>query len=248
MYSHTLLIFLVIAQTNIVHSAQDTMGKEIVNIIPDSLQIVGTESLAAFPDLEHKKEFFIWPNTTTLTTSIRESDMTLEQAKEELVNPNWITTEKTSVTQAKRVAEKWMKTVLLDKWIPINIEKMLIALDSDVDGYDTIRIRYEIEGLYIQISQTNQEIGIAISGKNIRDLTLEQVMDLFFRDAEKIKECIKIQDVQGGKRGVPTFSTDSRNQYWGNTRWWVAGECHMFLIMKFYGGAGRPMGLPKDWF
>lgn len=228
--------------------AQTTEESVTFVTIAQETQLVSSTTVDALPDIGKRRDFFIWPSQEKMTASLKESDLSLDEAKQELANPNWITTEKISVTQAKRISEKWIKTVLLDKWIPIDIERMLIALDSDVDGYDTIRVRYEMEGFYIQISQTDQEIGIVISNQNIGGLGYEQLLDLFFRDADKIKQCMQVENVHGGKRGEPTLSAVSRNQYWGNTRLWVSGECHLFSIMKYYGGAGRPMGLPKDWF
>lgn len=236
-------------------SAEKKVAKKVAKEIPIEMQLFKTETLKTFPNIDKKVGYFTWPSAEKISKSLRHSDETLSAAKKKLAIPNWITANKVSVTEAKRMAEKWIRTIVKDSWIPDDIHSRLIALDSsDANDYDTICVRYKMMGYYIQIVQTNPEIAITIKPIERKTLLAEQVIDLFFVKSNEIKENTLSQQLEAfpaGSRGTPRDSSKKpkvRNQYWGHTYWWTNGESFAFLIQKFYGGKGVPYGLPKDWF
>jgi len=235
--------------------AEEKVVKKMVKEIPIETQLFKSETLKKLPGIENKLEYFTWPSAEKASKSLRPSDETLSAAKKKLERPNWITTKKVSVTEAKRMAEKWIRTVLKGSWIPIEIHSRFLALDSsDPNGYDTICVRYEVDRHYIQVVQTNAEIAITVKPLEKKDLLVDQVIDLFLIESSKIKENTlsqRLETFPGGFRGIPLPTLkkrEYRNWYWGHTYWWTDGETFGFWIKKFYGGKGRPEGISKDWF
>jgi len=223
--------------------------------IPAEVELFKTETLKKFPNIDKRAAYFTWPSAEKMSKSFRDSDEPLSAAKRRLVIPNWITIKKVSVTNAKRMAEKWIRAILKDSWIPDDIHSKLIALDSsDANDYDRICVRYEMKGYYIQIVQINPEIAITIKPTKPRIFAPSEVIDSFFTKSTEIKENTLSQPVDAfpsGSHGKPRDTLkkpEYRNQYWGHTYWWTNGESFAFAIKKFYGGKGRPVGLPKDWF
>ena len=110
-----------------------------------------------------------------------------------------------------------------------------------------------MDGFYIQIVQTNPEIAITVMPVNRRELSIGQIIDLFFIKSGEIKEntLSQLEIFPGGSLSKPdrfNRRRESMNHYWGHTCWWTNGESFAFLIMKYYGGKGIPFGLPKNWF
>lgn len=244
--SHILLLVLLQASA----LAQPTGEPVTAEILPPESQLVSSTTVDALPDIGKRRDFFIWPSQEKMAASLKESDQSLDEAKRELANPRWLTTEKTSVIQAKRMADMWIGVILKDKWHPTDLIDRLIALDTDIDGSDAVRVRYEIDEFQIQVSQTNPEIGIVITDQKKRELTAAQLIALFFKEGEKMNEEIKAELWAGGEMGLPAFKDANPlfNEYRGHITWWSSGNTYLFHTVKFYGGAGLPMGLPKDWF
>jgi len=237
--------------------AEEKAHEKVVKEIPIEWQFFKKETLESFPGIKGKEGYFIWPTAKDISTRVRLSDESLADAEKKRVIPHWLSREKETVTEAKRMAEKWIRAVIKDSWIPDDIYSRLIALDAaDANDYDTISVRYEIAGYYIQIVQTNQEIALTIKSTKPMTLTPSEVLNLFFTKATEIKENALSQPLDvfpSGSYGRPRDTLnkpEDANQYWGHTYWWTDGESFAFLIWKFYGGKGRPGGRPvdKDWF
>lgn len=247
--------------------AQEKIGSKMVREIPTEVQLFSDDILKNIPGIRDKIVYFTWPSDKKIASLLRLSDEKMSDAEKKRPYPNWVSTEKQTVTEAKRMATKWIRTVLKNEWIPDDIDVRLIALDSYINSYDAICVRYEYNGYYIQIVQTNPEIVIIIKsiftkGKeqndikvNLKEKQIEFVYKktgLFFNESEKIKKIstTKIKTFSKGLIGKPEQRNvvGALNQWWGNIYWWTDGETIAFSILKYYGGAGIPFGLPKDWF
>ena len=225
----------------------------IAEEIPSEMQFFKPESLEKFSDIGKRVGYFSWPSDQERVARLRESDESLSVAEQKNVLPNWMTTKKVTVTEAKRMAEKWIRTSLKENWVPADIHSRLIALDSDVNGYDTIRVRYEIGGYYIQIVQANHAIAVTIKASSEKmPPSASQIADLFLNKSEMVKEISMAQAeaFPGGFHGKPakTRPREFSNQWWGWVEWWMDNEAIGFYAPKFYGGAGIPFGRPRDWF
>lgn len=233
--------------------AEKKAVKKVAKQMPTEIQLLNWEKVKVnkTSDLEKKKGYFCWPSVKKISVCLRPSDEPVSVARERH-STVWFSIEKGTVTDAKRTAEHWIKTILQDKWVPTDIHDQLIALDSDIDGYDSIRVRYETNGYYIQIVQTNPMIVIIIKNVSQEKKSVLETIDLFFNKSKKIEQTSisQVKFLENGLRGEANESElpEASNQWWGRIHWFSDGEAIVFCIPKYYGGAGIPYGLPKDWF
>ncbi len=244
--------------------AQEEAVSKMSKEIPAGVQLFSDETLRNASDIEDKRAYFIWPSTKEIASRLCPSDEEISVAEQKRPYSYWIATERQTVTEAKRMAAKWIRTVLKNEWIPDDLDIRLMALNSYVNGYDAICIRYAYNKYYIQIVQTNSEIAVTIKpfsqkreiqqiGSEVKQKEfISKKIELFFNESGNIRKVstLKIETFPGGFQGkpVPAKIEGASNQWWGRIHWFTDGETIGFLIPKYYGGSGIPVGLPKDWF
>ncbi len=154
--------------------------------------------------------------------------------------------------------------MLLERWIPSDIEQRLLTLKHALDGYDTVAVRYELNGYYVQIMQTSFRIGICVRpAMNRPKITAPSVdeqkemvaetIDRFFNEASNIiaVSTKNVQRTSFGLAGKPLMFDKSPirgsfMRWWGTVYWWTDGEAVAFIT-----GKPTPSTEPievKDWF
>lgn len=86
-----------------------------------------------------------------------------------LNGPGHIDIDATEVKAAQAQAFDWIKKVLSEDWLP-PVDTQPVCIRSEFDGRDVIRVKYEVKGYEIQVSQTATIFTIKLSHLDKRAL------------------------------------------------------------------------------
>lgn len=219
-----------------------------VEPLAPEMQLCSEKLLSLIPD--HMRGYFVWPSPAEIISHMPAPD---------------------KGESAKSSSAEWIQTVLQSQWIPGDLNARLVALNEDIlefdpDSeseshalYDTVRLRYEIGGYYIQISQTSFAMGIVIKpSKAIQPIPVSEeeqkklVIDklgLFFTEPDKIlkSSMTDVTSMAGITSGKPDLVSYA-DAWYGLVSWWTDGEILAFIFGKAEPDSPVLPPVIKDWF
>lgn len=163
-----------------------------------------------------------------------------------------------AVEEAIRSTIRWHRTILQEQWVPEDVEERLLLLRADIEGHDTIRVRYEKDDFQIQAAYTSGNMCILIrdnrgpAKKTMEEKTLfllEALRKVFAHSNEIIETtCGNITEMPDKNvDGKPMIPNESMNYWWGLCSLWTDGKVVRVTTGKADGGSAEPV-LMKDWF
>lgn len=162
------------------------------------------------------------------------------------------------VTKAIDSTMEWLGRVLKPEWVPEKSEIDILALTSDIEGSDSVRLQYRMGDYTVQVASIHPTIWIAV--KNNKKETpshfsieqakkhAQEIMGLFVQVDEKMmqKQFTNLQPL--GKGFFSFQSNKPENWNWrGMMSWWTDGNVFLIYTNKSFGNGRMPGDLPK-WF
>ncbi|MCK4666190.1 hypothetical protein KAU33_05550 [Candidatus Dependentiae bacterium] len=181
-----------------------------------------------------------------------------KKIKRKKVSPS----KKNNVKEAIDETILWINKILKENYIPDDLEKRMILLKSDVNGCDSIRIRYEVENYKIQIFTTSAGINFIIKPIKInKSLNLsqedkikfaEETIKEFFNESDKIIVNSNYTENSSGDfiETSPSFKDKESSYYWwGLVSWFTNGNVLLIGFGKAerFESVEKPI-LKKNWF
>jgi len=165
-----------------------------------------------------------------------------------------------AVQDACRWTVRWLKTILRPELLPPESDIHPLPLKSQVQGYDVVRLRYEINGRIVQVMATSSALFVVVKDTGRKSprkpLTIDaakayaaECIDRFLNEADRIKRISMkhVRRTKHGVKGLPDIRSETCNYWWGLVSWWTDGDTVMFAAGKADGGPLRPT-LWKHWF
>ncbi len=190
------------------------------------------------------KEFVKWP------------DMTIVKGKV-------INIDDPCAKKALASTYEWLSKILKTRWLP-SIDKIdIYAIKGDVQGIDTIRMRYSVNGYAFQIASTSSglivvmqeiyselEYGYKVNKEEVDRYISTRLEDIYNNAESIIRNTNRsIKKGEYGFYGVPSMKGNSSSFWWGLTYWWTDGNALILSIGK--ADASGPVmkpSLKKNWF
>lgn len=201
------------------------------------VQLMETNAIQSLPPF--LRDSVMWPKEDTI--KLKQMDM-----------------KNRAVEEAIRSTVRWHRSVLQEQWVPEDIKERLLPLRGDIEGHDTIRVRYEKDGLQIQAAYTSGNMCILIKdnhgqGKETMDekrLFLLDTLRKVFTHSDEIIETTYgniTEMTDKSADGNPTIPNKNMNYWWGLCSLWTEGKVVRLTTGKADGGSAEPV-LIKDWF
>jgi hypothetical protein len=123
-----------------------------------------------------KYGFITWPSDSHINLKM----VTQPRPPSETRSPEQKRIAHVSPSDAKTQSVEWGNQILQTRWIPDNLEDQMLTLGDDVeDKFETVRVRYRVGNIVIQITQTCWNIWLVIKREDLPEaVTDEQRLSL----------------------------------------------------------------------